>query len=52
MNSSDFGVNPSFAVEVSGQLAGGIEVSSGLIGTVVQAIAQITSEPTKKQILC
>ncbi|MCA9959471.1 MAG: hypothetical protein KC443_10585 [Anaerolineales bacterium] len=51
MNSSDFGVNPSFAVEVSGQLSGGIEVSSGLIGTVVQAIVQITAEPVKKVII-
>lgn len=51
MNSLDFGVKPSFSVEVSGQLAGGIEVNTGLIGTIVQAVAQIASEPVKKVII-
>lgn len=51
MNSSDFGINPSFGVEISGKLAGGVEVNSGLIGIVVQAVAQIASEPVKKVVI-
>jgi hypothetical protein len=47
--SNDFGISgPSFGVEVSGALSGGVNVNTGLIGMLVQAVALITSEPVKK----
>jgi len=51
MSNLDIAGKPSFAVEVSGSLAGGVEVNTGLVGILVQAIAQITSEPVKKVII-
>ena len=51
MESSEFGIKPSFGVELSGSLAGNVPVPTSLIGTLVQAIAQITSEPVKKVLI-
>lgn len=49
-SSTDYGITPSFGVEISGTLAG-VDVNTGLIGTVIKAIAQITSDPVKKVII-
>ncbi|MBE0681591.1 MAG: hypothetical protein IH589_06725 [Anaerolineales bacterium] len=51
MDSGQFGIKPTFGVEISGALAGNVPVPIGLIGTVIQAIAQISSEPVKKVII-
>ena len=43
-------IMPSFAVEISGSLSG-VDVNTGLIGALVKAIAQVTSEPVKKVVI-
>ena len=48
--SRDYGITPSFAVEISGSLSG-VDVNTGLIGALVKAVAQITSEPVKKVVI-
>lgn len=51
MDSGEFGIKPSFGVEISGALAGNVPVPTGLIATVVQVIAEVTSAPVKKVII-
>ncbi|MDP1624172.1 MAG: hypothetical protein Q8L64_00230 [bacterium] len=51
MNNNDSDKNTSFAIEVSGSLTDNIPVPQSLISTLVQAIAQISSEPIQKVVI-
>lgn len=50
-NSSEFGITPSFGIEISGTLFDNVPVRKGLLGSLIQAINLVTVRPLQRVII-